>query len=323
MPIVPTQYKSPGVFRNGHFATIYSAKLRRVFGVEQSRERIDLQDGDFIDIDWSFAQGKKHSDKVCVLLHGLEGNAQRPYMLGQAKILNENGYDCAAINFRGCSGEVNLAYASYNSGSTGDLDEILKFFNIKKTYTEYYLCGFSLGANQILKYLGEGRTLPKQLKAAAAISVPIHLHGSLKSLNARQNWVYRWSFVKDLRKKYRDKINDHPDIMSESDLKKIRSLQLFDELYTAPSNGFRDAMDYYTKSSSLQFLKNINVPTYVLNAKNDSFLDAACYPVEDARKNKNLFLEMPDYGGHVAFYLRGNTYYSEQRTLQFFEEKSF
>ena len=323
MPIISSTYQCTGVFKNAHFATIYSAKLRQVLGVEQFRERLSLSDGDFIDIDWSFAYGERSSDKVCVLLHGLEGSAQRSYILGQAKILNKNGFDCAAVNFRGCSGEVNRAYASYNSGATDDLAEFLCFLEREKSYTAYYLGGFSLGANQILKYLGEGRKLPKQLKAAAAVSVPVHLYGSLTSLDARQNWVYRWNFLKDLRKKYTDKINDYPDLMSIDDLKKIKSLRLFDELYTARAHGFKDAMEYYTKSSSLPFLKNIALPTYILNAKNDSFLDYSCYPVEEARKNENLFLEMPQHGGHVGFYSPGDHYYNEVRTLKFFEDESF
>ena len=321
MPIIKPAYKISGIFKNGHFATIYSAKIRRVLGVKQFRERIDLADGDFIDVDWSFAQGERASRKVCVLLHGLEGNAQRPYMLGQVKILNQNGFDCACVNLRGCSGEVNRAYRSYHSGATGDLAEILDFFASEKTYTEYYLCGFSLGGNLILKYMGEDRKLPQQLRAAAAISAPVHLYGSLTSLSARQNWVYRWNFLKDLRRKYRGKIDYYPDQMSHADLQKIKSLQLFDELYTAPANGFEDAMEYYSQSSSLPLLKNINLPTFLLNARNDSFLDAACYPFREAYDSKTLHLEIPKYGGHVGFYSAGAFYYSERRTLKFFKEK--
>ena len=120
MPIIKSNFNPPLPFKNGHFATIYSAKLRPSPKLMQQRERLQLPDGDFMDIDWSFSE--KNSRKVAILLHGLEGNAQRTYMKGQAKILNQNGWDVAAVNFRGCSGEANLSYQSYNAGKTEDLD---------------------------------------------------------------------------------------------------------------------------------------------------------------------------------------------------------
>ena len=103
MPNVFSPYKAKGLFKNGHFATIYSAKLRPVPRVLQKRERLELSDGDFIDVDWSYSRDKSH--KVAILLHGLEGNAQRVYIKGQAKVLTENGWDIAAMNHRGCSGD--------------------------------------------------------------------------------------------------------------------------------------------------------------------------------------------------------------------------
>ena len=123
MPLIRSNYKPNFPFKNGHFSTIYSAKLRPSPNLEQQRERLQLSDGDFMDIDWSFAENP--SRKVAVLLHGLEGNAQRTYIKGQTKVLNENGWDAAAVNFRGCSGEANLSYQSYNAGKTDDLEAVI------------------------------------------------------------------------------------------------------------------------------------------------------------------------------------------------------
>ncbi|MCG2417559.1 alpha/beta fold hydrolase [Aequorivita sp. F47161] len=315
MPLIKSNYEPAFPFKNGHFATIYSAKLRPSPSLIQQRERIQLPDDDFLDIDYSFA--KTPSQKVAILLHGLEGNAQRVYMKGQAKILNENGWDVAAVNFRGCSGEVNLSYQSYNAGKTDDLEAVINSILKKDKYTEIVLVGFSLGGNLLLKYLGERETFPKQIKKAVAISTPLSLRGSLETLNEFSNWVYRNSFLLNLRKKYKAKMKDFPEKMTASDYKKITSLLQFDHLYTAPAHGFKDAFDYYEKNSSLQFLPNIKIPVYILNAANDSFLSPECYPTEMASKMKNLHFEIAKYGGHVGFHQTNKLYYSEARALQF------
>ncbi len=320
MPLVSSKFEPPIIFRNAHFSTIYSAKLRPSPSLVQKRERIKLPDTDFMDIDWSFSD--KPSQKMAVLLHGLEGNAQRTYMKSEAKILMENGWDVAAINFRGCSGEANLSYQSYNAGKTDDLEAVINHILEKDKYTEITLVGFSLGGNLLLKYLGERESFPKEIKKAVAISAPLNLKGSLESLNAFSNWVYRSSFLINLRKKYKAKMKDFPEKMTVSDYKKINSLLEFDNIYTAPAHGFKDAFDYYQKNSSLQFLPNIQIPVYILNSENDSFLSSECYPSKLASKMKNLHLEIPKYGGHVGFHQTNKLYYSEARSLEFLNNNS-
>ena len=322
MPVITSQYKARGAFKNTHFSTIYSAKIRRVFGVDQQRERISLPDGDFIDIDWSYSKSGEKATKVAVLFHGLEGNAHRPYMLGTSKILNKKGYDCVAVNLRGCSGSDNLNFRSYHSGATEDVDAVLQYLQKEHKYAAVYLVGFSLGGNLILKYLGEERCRPKNLVAAVAVSTPVHLYGSMLRLSEPENRIYHWSFLMDLKHKLKAKIPQFPDYVSFDDYKKIVNLRAFDEIYTAPANGFKDALDYYTQSSSLNFLPQIKVPTLLLNAANDTFLDDECFPFAFAKANKNLNLEVPKYGGHVGFFAKDNIYYNERRTLKFFEEKS-
>lgn len=319
MPLVESTYQPKLPFKNGHFSTIYSAKLRPKPKLIQERERLQLPDQDFIDIDWSFSENK--SEKIAVLLHGLEGNAQRIYMKGQAKLLVENGWDVVAMNHRGCSGEDNLRYESYNSGDTSDLAFLVEHILKQTKYSQIDLIGFSLGGNLVLKYLGESETLPKQVKKGVAISTPINLRGSLEALEKPRNWVYNTTFVVDLRKKYRRKMARFPKKMTQKTYKKITSLFAFDNLYTAPAGGFKDAYEYYEKSSSLQYLSNIRIPVLILNAQNDSFLSPECYPYEIASESKNVFLETPKYGGHVGFHVNNNSYYSEQRTLAFLKDE--
>jgi hypothetical protein len=315
MPIITSYYNPILPFKNAHFSTIYSAKFRPSPHLVQKRERIQLNDGDFLDIDWSFPE--KESHRIAILLHGLEGNAQRTYIKSQAKVLISNGWNVAAINFRGCSGEANLTYQSYNAGKTDDLEAVINSILLKDKYSEITLIGFSLGGNLLLKYLGERKSFPNEIKKAVSISTPLSLKGSLESLSEFSNWVYRSSFLINLRKKYKAKMKDFPEKMTVSDYKKITSLLAFDNVYTAPAHGFKDAYDYYEKNSSLQFLPNIQIPVYILNAENDSFLSADCYPTKLASKMKNIHLEIPKYGGHVGFHQTNKIYYSEARTLEF------
>ncbi|MDH7447364.1 YheT family hydrolase [Aquimarina sp. 2201CG14-23] len=318
MPITESNYNPPYFFRNGHLSTIYPNLIRKVTGVDQTRERVELDDGDFIDIDWSYTSKLKSGQRVAILIHGLEGNAQRQYIMGLAKNLNLNNWDVAAINLRNCSGEVNRLYRSYNAGVSDDLSSIVDYI-ITKDYGSISICGFSLGGNITLKYLGERKT-PLQVKSAVAVSVPCDLYDSLCAINKPSNFIYQQRFIRSLKQKLLERQHAFPDKISISDIKACKSLIDIDDLYTSKAHGYIDALDYYKKCSSKQFLKEIKTPTLIINAKNDSFLGDACYPIEEAKENSNLFLETPDFGGHVGFYLFGDTYYNEQKTVAFLQK---
>ncbi|RKE95152.1 YheT family hydrolase [Ichthyenterobacterium magnum] len=314
MPIIKPTYKPRFYFKNGFVSTVYSGLARNVSGVLQERERIVLSDGDFLDLDWSFAQQK--TNKLIIVLHGLEGNAQRPYMKGTAKVFNENDVDAVCVNFRSCSGEDNLKFRSYHSGATEDLHDVVEHVITTKHYTHIYIKGFSLGGNMTLKYLGE-RDVPHQIKAGIAISVPCHLYGSCQELHKFNNFLYHDRFKKHLVGKLKSKQSLFPDLVSDEDIASIKTLKDFDDVYTSKAHGFKDALDYYSQCSSLQFLQNIKTPTLIINALNDSFLSPECFPVKEAKENPNLFLEMPKYGGHVGFVDKRNIYYNEKRALEF------
>lgn len=318
MALVPSDYKPPFIFRNGHFSTIYSGVFRKVHGLLQKRERITLKDGDFLDLDWS--ESKTPAAKVVILLHGLEGNAQRHYITGSAKTFNQNNIDACAVNFRGCSGEQNLLYRSYHSGATEDLIAVIQHILNTKTYDSIYLLGFSLGGNLALKYLGEGNRIPKEIKGAVGVSVPCDLKNVCDELLKSKNILYSKRFKKHLLEKLYEKQKVFPDKITRTAIMSINSLKDFDNVYTAPAHGFKDAFDYYMQCSCKQFLKNNTTPTLILNAKNDSFLGDACYPFKEASNNKKLFLEVPNYGGHVGFWGKTNVSYAEKRALAFLEQ---
>lgn len=317
MPVVSLKYNPPLFFRNGHLATIYSGIVRHVSGVAQHRERIMLKDGDFLDLDWS--KSNTSTEKLVVLLHGLEGDTQRPYMTGSAKLFNNNGFDVCSVNFRGCSGEANKLYRSYHSGATEDLVAVLDHMLQAHNYTEIYLKGFSLGANLLLKYLGEGNQVPSAIKGAVAISAPCSLHSSCQQLLQPKNILYARRFKKHLLAKLRQKQLLFPDRISTAEINSITTLKDFDDMYTSKAHNFTDALDYYEQCSSLQFLSNIDRPCLIINAADDSFLGKECYPFVQAEKNDFLYLEVPKYGGHVGFWGKNNITYTETRALDFFQ----
>ena len=318
MPLLSSDYRPPLYFRSGHLSTIYSGLFRRVNDLEQQRERLELPDGDFMDLDWSFAE--KPSQKVAILLHGLEGNAQRPYITGSAKAFNEAGIDACAVNFRGCSGETNRLFRSYHSGATEDLDAVVRHILALEKYPEIYIKGISLGGNMALKYVGEDREVPEEVKAVIGISVPCDLHSSLLQLLSPKNYPYALRFKNHLVAKLRPKLPLFRDRISESDIKNIKNLKDFDDIYTAPAHGFKDAMDYYERCSCRQFLPKVRTPSLIINATNDSFLGPECYPYPEARENGYIHLETPKFGGHVGFFAAGNRYYSEKRAIKFLGE---
>lgn len=314
MPVLEPTYKPPFFFKKGFVSTVYSGLIRGV-SLKQERERITLKDSDFLDLDWSFS--KEKSNKLIILLHGLEGHAQRPYVTGAAKLFNDNGVDAVCVNFRGCSGEENLKYNSYHSGLTEDLEEVINHAISEKKYSEIYLKGISLGANIILKYLGECKAIPHEIKTAIAISVPCSLYGSAKELHMFKNILFHDRFKKHLVNRLKIKQKRFKNHLSIDDIASIKTLMDFDNVYTSKAHGFKDALDYYEKCSSLQFLPNIKIPTLIINALNDSFLSPECYPVKEAKQNPNLYLEMPKFGGHVGFIDKKNIYYNEKRALEF------
>jgi len=313
MPIIESTYKPPFWAKKSFVSTVFSGLARKVDGVNQTRERIILPDMDFLDLDWSYAEEK--SNKIIILLHGLEGSAQRPYITGSAKLFNDNGIDAVAVNFRGCSGEPNLLFRSYHSGATEDLDAVVQHVLSKGQYDNIYIKGISLGANMVLKYAGEGRELPTELKSVIAVSTPCDLKGSCGELLSLKNKHYAIRFLAHLKDKLKPKLGQFPNDISVSDFDSIKTLKDFDDVYTSKAHGFKDALDYYEKASCLQFLLNIKVPSLIINALNDSFLSAECYPVKEAKHNPSLYLEMPKYGGHVGFVGKRNVYNNERRAL--------
>lgn len=291
--------------------TIYPALFRRVSVRSYTRERIDTPDGDFLDLDW-LTQG---SSKVVIIQHGLEGNTYRAYIKGMAKTFFEDGYDVLAWNYRGCSQEMNRLLRFYHSGATDDLDVVIRHARTRQ-YTEINLVGFSLGGNITLKYLGEGYPT-ENIRRAAVFSVPLHLESSCRKISQPSNRIYAKRFIDSLKLKILTK-SKLMSGLDTSHLKSIRSLTEFDDEFTSRLHGFENAVDYYTRCSSIHFIPKISTPTLIVNTLNDPFLSKECFPGSEFKDHPHVQFEIPERGGHVGFAQinKNGVYWSEQRALQ-------
>jgi len=315
MPLIsPPQYTARGLLKNGHINTIYPALFRKVQGPAYQRERLELPDGDFLDLDWALANSGK---KLVLVLHGLEASSQAPYVRAMVKHFNQAGWDAVALNFRGCSGSPNRLLRSYHSGDTADVHQVLLHITSKQPYEDIVLVGFSLGGNVLLKYLGEqGNATLGPVRGGIAISAPVDIYNSCETLSKAYNWVYVKRFMLYLNQKLRQKQGQFPGEFSLPKKRLPRNFQEFDGWFTAPIHGFASAEDYWRKASSLSYLSQIQLPTLVLNPLDDPFLGTACYPLSVAKTHPKLFLETPAHGGHVGMVQPG-PYGAEIRALEF------
>jgi len=315
--ISPATYSPPPLMKNGHIQTIFPSLFRKIKTVTYVRERIDTPDDDFLDLDWS----RCNSHRLAIISHGLEGDSDRAYVKGMVRALNLYGWDCLAWNFRGCSGQPNRRLKSYHSGSFDDLALVIEHAVAAGDYARIGLMGFSIGGNITLLYLGKNRDRVNPLVSCAAVlSVPCDLAAGAAALARRANTAYMQRFLKLLGAKMRAKKALFPDRIDISDYHKLRNFRDFDERYTAPINGFRDAIDYWTQCSSKPWIGTIAVPTLMIAALNDPFLVPACFPTAEAAANPVVHLDMPLSGGHVGFvqFNHNGLYWSEKRIAEFF-----
>ncbi|MBT3388228.1 MAG: alpha/beta fold hydrolase [Desulfobacula sp.] len=307
-------YAPPFLFGNGHIQTLFPVLFRKINSVYFKRERIETFDNDFLDLDWS----TNNSSRLAIISHGLEGNSQRIYVKGMVKALNHNGWDALAWNYRSCSGEPNLLLKSYHNGITDDLSWVINHAKQKQPYKEIALIGFSLGGNLSLLYLGREKPDPI-ISKAVVFSVPCDLKASAKILAKPSNKIYMKRFLVMLHQKIKAKMNTMPGLIDDKGYEKIKDFKAFDDRYTAPIHGFKNAYDYYEKCSSKPFIPDIRIPTLIINAMNDPFLAQTCYPVKEAKANKFITLGMPKSGGHVGFVSFNNhdLYWSEKKAVNF------
>ncbi len=309
-------YRPPLFFKNGHVQTVFPTLFRKFDSSFYVRERIYTPDKDFLDLDWSSVG----SDGLAIISHGLEGNSYRPYVIGMVKALNNSGWDALAWNYRTCSGETNRQLRMYHNGTTDDLDLVVKHAAEIKKYKSIALIGFSMGGNLSLIYLGEkGDKVDPLIKCAVVFSVPCDLEESSYQLAKPVNRIYMKRFLILLHKKVKAKMEVMPDRINDHNYHLIKNFKDFDDRYTAPIHGFKNAEDYWRKCSSRFFIHKIKVKTLIVNAENDPFLGRKCYPYKEVSGNKYISMEVPASGGHVGFieFNKERLYWSEKRAIAF------
>lgn len=289
-----------------HLQTLWAPLLRRPPRLARSRERLWLDDGDFLDLDW---HGPHQAETPLVaIFHGLTGSSDSHYVLGLQARLAEEGWASVAVNWRGCSGEPNRLPRAYHSGASEDVAAVVAHLLACRPLAPLFAVGYSLGGNVLLKYLGEsGGDCP--LKGAVAVSVPFRLDQCAERIDQGFSRVYQRHFMRGLvdyvqskRERFRaEGLNEQLAVLERlGPLDGMRTFWDFDGRITAPLHGYLDAADYYRRSSSRYFLSCIAVPTLLIQSLDDPFVDPRSIPEPDELAAGSE-LELHGRGGHVGF----------------------
>lgn len=322
--IIASEFQPPWWARNKHVQTIYPRFFQRRKPLSTRIERVDLPDGDFVNLLWAEAKSSFNPKGLMILFHGLEGSIHSHYANDFMAQCLSKGWQPVLMHFRGCGGVLNLTTRAYHSGETEDAIFVLeklkdKFPNIPRLAT-----GFSLGGNMLLKLLGEN---PHQslLKAAVAISAPLKLDECAKSINQGFSQFYQKYLLKSMRNTLVAKMQsiDYTKAMhlEQDQVDSITTFREFDEKVTAPIHGFSSVDHYYRQCSAIGYLKSIETPTLVLHSKDDPFMNEKVVPTSEQLSDQVTF-ELSEKGGHVGF-MQGTPWkpiiWFHQRVLEFAE----
>lgn len=321
-------YKAPFWLPGGHLQTIVASIFSRAPEIKYRRERWELNDGDFIDVDWadakpeikheltheqgrlphptSLAADPDHKKPVLVIFHGLEGNSQSPYAKSLINAALAKGWHGAVIHFRGCSGEPNRLPRSYYAGDSVEINTMLA--RVRAIYPDnpIFAVGYSLGGNALLKWLGEfSDKTALNISKAVAVSAPIDLQASATALdNGLNRILYTPLFLDSMRPKALAMSKRFPGLLDEKRINNAKTIHDIDNAVTSVLYGAKNAADYYRQNASIPHLKNITLPTLIINARNDPFMPAAYLPSR-SDVSAAVILGYEDEGGHVGFYTAG------------------
>lgn len=314
MPLIDpaSSIGKPWFMLNAHLETI----LPFVWGKSEvdlyERERLELDDGDFLDLDWINGSSRE----LIIISHGLEGNSQSYYAKRAAKHFAVKGWDVLAWNFRSCSREMNRTPRFYHFGETEDIGHVVDHVVSLEKYDKIVLLGYSIGGSMTLKFLGEKEPHPS-VKGAVTFSVPCNYSESLHLLEKRSNRLYRSKILDKLNSKLQKKAQQFDQLKREMPIKSITE---FNEQVILPVYGFDSLEDLYYQSSCLHFFEGIKCPVLIANALNDPLLGKKCYPYEAVKDHPSIYLETPKHGGHVGFTSKNGKNWMDQRTELFINE---
>ncbi len=298
--IIESNFKAPWWLRNAHLQTVYPVLMRSAKAPIDKTERVELDDGDFIDLAWAI-NGLEANTPLVILLHGLGGSIQSKYIAGFMQAFNQRGWRAVLMHFRGASQEPNRLLRAYHSGETEDLSIVLNMLSLREPETAKAVVGVSLGGNVLLKWLGEHGD-QQLVQGAVAVSVPFQLAKSANQMGIGFSRFYQAYLLRKLRILFKRKQALYGEAMPEllKDIDKWNCFWTFDDKVTAPLHGFKHAHEYYRKSSSLPYLQYITTSTLIIHSMDDPFMTPATIPSQEDLSD-NVILEISRHGGHVGF----------------------
>ncbi len=301
--ITTSLYRPAWWLPHAHMQTLWSTLKSRGRNINQHRERIATPDGDFLDLDWTGSG----DGPIVIILHGLTGSSDSTYVKGLQRSIDDLGWRTVTLNFRGCSGSPNLTIRSYHSGETEDIAYVYQHVNELEPDTPLMAVGYSLGGNVLLKWLGQNKHLG--LFAAVAVSVPFRLDNCADRMDRGFSKIYQRQLITELKEYLQEKIDyfaslgkvdEAEHLKNIANLNNINNFWQFDHLITAPLHGFTSGMDYYQRSSCRQYLAEIQLPTLIIQAKDDPFMTLEGFP-KASELSPTTTLELSERGGHVGF----------------------
>ncbi|MFK7995456.1 MAG: hydrolase [Granulosicoccus sp.] len=293
--IVESKFSPSWWLSNPHLQTIVASKVFKPNQIPTQRERIELGDEDFIDINLS----RKSSGDIVALFHGLAGCIDSSYIQGVFGTLESAGFRPVLMHWRGCSGEPNRLSRAYHSGASDDIAWFINYLCQRFAGVDIYALGYSLGANALLKYLGEsGSACP--VRGAVAVCPPLVLSEGANKLNTGFARLYQRYLLSLMRAQHECKRLTYPQLGLREASPDLNTFWKFDDVITAPLHGFAGVDDYYTRCSARQFLPSITIPSHIVSALDDPFFTPDILPAKKELA-KNTTLEISETGGHVGF----------------------
>ena len=289
--------------RSGHRMTLYSWGNPRYFPrlPPPTRRFFEVADRTRVVADCHW-QANRHERVTLIALHGLNGSSDAHYMRGLAAKAYERGLNVVRLNQRNCGNTEHLSVGLFHSGLTADAAHVIHELTTIDRLPEIAVAGYSLGGNLALKLAGEyGRNAPRALVAVAAVSPIIEIGLCTRALERPENALYQWNFVRDLKKRMRRKERFNPGLFDLSRLNAVKTVREFDETFTAPYFGFRNAEDYYRRASAMRIVDRIAIPALIITAEDDPFVPSQPFGDPEVTSNPHIELHVCAHGGHCGF----------------------
>ena len=321
MPLIEnSSYKAPPYpLCCSHVQTILPSYFRHEsIPGNWEREEFHTPDDDVLLLDWA----RVGSDRLVIISHGLCGSSRRHYVLSLVHALNQAGWDCLAWNFRGTGDSPGTQLKFTTQNSTVELDWLTRHALATSGYRHIAFSGYSMGGNLSALYLSrESAMLPPEVCGGAVFCATTDILSSNQMFHKGIGKRYARHFLKTLVAMIKRKAEEFPGVLNTDGIEEFTTFEEFDDRFTAPLLGFCDHVEYYRTASACHYFSGLKVPLLMVAPKNDPFLKGECYPVEEARRNPNLFLEMPSSGGHCGFITLGkSTWWPARRTVEFLRQ---